>query len=245
MLRTCIHIVLLLWCLSAYSQDTLLCANYRGFIKQDAAVWDSVINQYDEINPVKGELLKNFITALYGYVGLLYVQEQKSKAKQYNDRLEQKLNLYESSSNDFAFINAMRGSCYGFKVMLNSPFSSMYNFAKCLNLVESAVKNDSLSPYGWIETGNVRFQMVTFLGGSYAKVAANYKTAITIFESSGEDLSCNWYYLNSLLFYAKCFEEQKMHAEAIKVYKKILALAPGFDGASRWMHKQESLLKDQ
>ncbi len=228
---------------AVHAQQSLQCMAYNGFVKQDVLSWDRAIDEYESHSAQGAEELKNYTLTLYGFVGILYVKDQKERAKLYNERLEETIAKLEGITYDEAFLNAMSGACHGYKVMLNSPASSMYNLMKCLSFVDDAVKADSLSPYGWTELGNVKFQMTRFLGGSYSDVASYYVKSIQIFETSGQDLSCNWYYINSLLFLAKCFEEQKKPEQAVAIYEKIISLAPEFDGAKRWMKKQNDLIR--
>jgi len=241
-MRFFIYILFNLLSQSLLSQGDLQCLNFKAFIKQDIQLWDSVVSSYKADSLQNTEVLKDYVQTLYGYVGFLYLKEQKKKAQAYNEVLEQQIDLLQESASDKAFVSAMRGACYGYKVMLNSPFSSMYNFARCLNYIEYASEVDTLSAYAWTELGNVQFQMVYFLGGDYGKVASYYRRSLVILEKSKNDLSCDWYYLNTLLFYAKCFEEQNMPEKAVEVYDKILALAPGFEGARRWRKKQKDLI---
>lgn len=238
MFRSLLFSILLILSLSVHSQSSLRCDVFGSFVKQDMASWESAVQKYAAGDGLSHE----YILSLYGFVGFLYLNGAHAKAAEYNRVFESQIESFGQSSSDKAFVYSMLGACHGYKVVLNSPVSSMYNLYKCLSYVGDAVKADSLSPYGWAETGNVKFQTAILLGGDFNKIASYYRSSIAIFEQSGQDLRCNWYYINSLLFYAKCFEESKQPAEAINVYKKILRIAPDYEGAKRWMIKQQNLL---
>lgn len=238
MFRSLLSSIFLIISLSVHSQSSLRCDVFESFVRQDIASWESAVQAYaaDDSSP------HDYILSLYGFVGFLYLNGAHAKAAEFNQVFEAQIESFGQSSSDKAFVYSMLGACHGYKVVLNLPVSSMYNLYKCLSYVGDAVKADSLSPYGWAETGNVKYQTAILLGGDFNKIASYYRTSIAIFEQSGQDLSCNWYYINSLLFCAKCFEESKQPAEAISVYMKILRIAPDYEGVIRWMSKQQNLL---
>ena len=73
--------------------------------------------------------------------------------------------------------------------------------------------------------------VATFLGSPQMNIIES-----SLIEEKGEVDKCNWYYINSLLFLAKSYEDNKQFDKANQVYDKILRLRPDYEAIHRWKH---------
>jgi tetratricopeptide (TPR) repeat protein len=75
-----------------------------------------------------------------------------------------------------------------------------------------------------------------FIGGDFDDAVSSFQKAIALMEKKEKNLSCNWYYLNTLLFLAKSYEDGKKFDKANQVYDKILKIRPDYEAIHRWKH---------
>ncbi|MBK8808899.1 MAG: hypothetical protein IPO21_20620 [Bacteroidales bacterium] len=133
-----------------------------------------------------------------------------------------KLNYYTLSSSKFAYMVASG---------LSNSISSGY---KIIETANNAYEIDANSPYSLTQKGFVKFYFPGIFGGDFEEANFFFKKAIVTFEENSKPLACNWYYLNTLLFLAKSYEELNKKSEAIKVYEKMLLLAPEYHKIAHW-----------
>lgn len=128
-------------------------------------------------------------------------------------------------------------SAYAAYVAIESPSTAIWYLPKSFSLAKDAIEILPESPYSWAEYGNLEYSYTLFLGGNFKDAIHAYTKAVELFEKQNVLLQCNWYYLNTLLFLAKSYEDNKQLAEANKVYYKILKIRPDYEAIHRWKHK--------
>jgi len=120
---------------------------------------------------------------------------------------------------------------------LNNPVTAMYRLPLSFSAAKTAIEEAPESPYSWAEYGNLQYCYALFVGGGFADAISSFQKAISQFEAKGQNTKCNWYYINTLLFLAKSYEDGKQYDKANQVYDKILLLRPDYEAVNRWKHK--------
>lgn len=116
------------------------------------------------------------------------------------------------------------------------PAMAVYYLPRSFSLAKEALQLLPESPYSWAEYGNLEYCYALFISGNFASAIQAFSNAVNFFESQNLASSCNWYYLNTLLFLAKSYEDNKQFADANKIYDKILAIRPDYEAIHRWKH---------
>ncbi|MFW5851246.1 MAG: tetratricopeptide repeat protein [Bacteroidota bacterium] len=155
---------------------------------------------------------------------------QQIQAFKQDIRTLEKLPQYKNS------MTAFYATYYGYYAA-QRPSMALFYLPRSFSLAKEAIKTNSTSPYSWTEYGNLHYCYALFLHSDFSTAITAFTKAVKLFESEKLDLSCNWYYINSLLFLAKSYEDNKQFAEANKVYDKILNIRPDFSAITRWKHK--------
>ncbi len=170
---------------------------------------------------------------------IAYLLFNDSKSKQIEVQLDgmgkdiedlEKVPLYEYEIIAFK-------AAYSAYSALDNPATAIWYLPKSFSLAKDATKKSADSPYSWAEYGNLEYSYTLFLGGKFNEAIYAYKKAINLFEKYDMANKCNWYYINTLLFLAKSYEDNKQYKEANTVYDKILNLRPDYEAIHRWKHK--------
>lgn len=119
---------------------------------------------------------------------------------------------------------------------LNNPVTAVYRLPMSFSAAKSAISEAPESPYAWSEYGNLQYCYALFIGGSFDDAVSSFQKAILLIEKNGGNSNCNWYYLNTLLFLAKSYEDGKQFDKANEVYDKILRIRPDYEAIHRWKH---------
>jgi tetratricopeptide (TPR) repeat protein len=133
-------------------------------------------------------------------------------------------------------MTAFYATYYGYYAA-QRPSMALFYLPRSFSLAKEAIEKNSTSPFSWTEYGNLHYCYALFLHDDFSTAIMAFTKAVELFESQKLDLSCNWYYINSLLFLAKSYEDNKQLAEANKIYDKILNIRPDYIAIKRWKHK--------
>lgn len=225
---------------NGYSQlASLDCDLTQSYTQQTIGTWGTYISK------VTTELQKNYSAELqfkrmmirHMYIAHLLFND--SESKEIDIQLEgMKKDLDELEKNQqfsdkcIAFRAAYNSYC-----AVNSPATAVYYLPKSFSYANDAIKKQANSPYSWAEYGNLQYCYALFLGGNFSDAIKAYTKAVELLEKQQKNLNCNWYYIHSLLFLAKSYEDNNQLAEANKVYDKILKITPQFSAIHRWKHK--------
>lgn len=113
------------------------------------------------------------------------------------------------------------------------PMTAVYLSQKIWSLLEEASQINPNNPRIFIIRGSMNYNTPKMFGGSFVKAAENFKTAISLFEKQDTafTLKPQWGYAESLAWFGRSLEAQESYEQARFVYKKALAVEPGY----RWV----------
>lgn len=223
-----------------YTQSTKFdCEIAKSYVNQKIGTWDTFIKQFD------AELSKSYSADMqfsrmivrHLYIAHLLFNNGDS------DEIEKQLDGFEKDITQLEKNPKYAEKCLAFRSTLqaynavNNPITALYYLPKSFSLAKEAIAKQPNSPYSWAEYGNLNYCYALFVNGNYSEAVKAFKKAASIFEQSGTANSCNWYYLNTLLFLAKSYEDNSQFAQANAVYDKILRVNPEFTAVLRWKHK--------
>lgn len=224
----------------AYSQtNSLDCELTKSYTQQTIGTWGSYITKISselEKKPNDDLLFKRMMVR-HMYIAHLLFNESESKEidtqlEGMNSDLTELEKKSEYASKCLAFRSAYNAYC-----AVNSPATALYYLPKSFSFAKDAIAKSPNSPYSWSEYGNLQYCYALFLGGSFADAIHSFTKAIELIEKQQKNVACNWYYIHTLLFLAKSYEDNKQYKEANKIYDKILTIAPQFSAIHRWKHK--------
>ncbi len=127
-------------------------------------------------------------------------------------------------------------STYAAYTAAQRPALAIYYLPRSFSLAKEAIRLLPKSPYSWAEYGNLEYCYALFINKNFNTAIEAFSKAAYLFETQNLASSCNWYYLNTLLFLAKSYEDNKQYADANKIYDKILAIRPDYQAIHRWKH---------
>ena len=217
------------------------CKLTKSYTNQDIKSWGVFV---DEISKELGknyshDLLFTRMLVRHFYIAQLLFNKGNSKEiSQQMDGMGKDLDVLET-------VPAYAPHCLAFRATLNSysainnPFTAIYYLPKSFSMIKTAAGKNPQSPYVWAEYGNLEYGYREFLGGNFNDAIAYYKKSLSLFEQQKMNSACNWYYVNTLLFLAKSYENNKNYAEANRVYDRILQLIPTYEAINRWKQKNK------
>jgi tetratricopeptide (TPR) repeat protein len=232
-------ILCLLFVELGYSQFTEIDCNLtQAFISQKMGTFNIYIKQLDDelAKKYSADLQFKRMKVTHFYIAYLFAHDGDS------DEIERQITALEKDLIALEQSSFYAQKCLGFRAAfsayeaLQSPLTAIYYLPKSFSLAKDAIKSQPTSPYSWAEYGNLEYCYSLYFGGDYKEAINAFAKAITIFEKQGLANPCNWYYINTLLFLAKSYEDNKQLAEANTVYDKMLRLTPGFTAINRWKH---------
>ncbi len=219
--------------------NTLDCDLTQSYTQQTIGTWGKYISQ------VTTQLQQNYSPELqfkrmmirHMYIAHLLFND--SDSKEIDIQLNgMKKDLEELEKNpQFAEKCLAFRAAYNSYCAVNSPATAVYYLPKSFSYAKDAITKQPQSPYSWSEYGNLQYCYALFLGGSFSDAIKAYKKSIELIEKQQKNLSCNWYYIHTLLFLAKSYEDNRQYAEANTIYDKILQITPQFTAIHRWKHK--------
>ena len=205
---------------------------YNAFVSGNMEQWRqdmTVLQRQAASNDM--DLQYELLIAEYGYIawsiGTKHKQETRLFLPGALDRLER---LYENNPGNSEIL-ALKGAFLGFE-MSGALYKAPFLGPRSANYIRAAVKQDSLSPYGWIQAGNAKYYMPSAFGGSKETAIQYYETAAKNFRLMRQNNPYNWRYLNLLIQMAKVYEELGELKKARNIFEEILFEAPVFP----WVH---------
>ena len=226
-----LYIIFLLPCAAAGQYRTaeqLRCEYAGAFARQDIAAWERLNTQVAHqmsISP-SAQLSQIQVLAYYGSVAW-YIRSDLGKAQKYTDSLSSAIDRAEAYAPLGAFCEMMRVSHSFFSAYL-VPWLSPYYAGKALYCLNAPSARVLATPYYWTEMGNAKYHVPDFAGRDYRASATYYgRSAQQLAQAQGK--SCDWYYLNTLLWQARSLQKQKKVSESLVVFRQIVALRPDFD----------------
>jgi tetratricopeptide (TPR) repeat protein len=215
------------------------CRLTKSYTNQDIKQWGTFVNEISrELHSnYSHKLLFTRMLVRHFYIAqLLFDKGNSSEISLQMKGMSTDLDALEK-------LPAYKPHCLAFRAALNSysaisnPFTAIYYLPKSFSIIKTAAENNPQSPYTWAEYGNLEYGYREFLGGNFNDAIVYYKKSLQLFEQQKQNTTCNWYYVNTLLFLAKSYEGNKNYIEANGVYDRILKLIPSYEAINRWKQK--------
>lgn len=205
------------------------CNVYNGYLSGEMDAWLKGIAEQEDKYKRSGtsDDLYALILSKYGFIGFVIGMKKEYDVRDIISSAEADVAVLAQDEKYSAQASAMEGGLIAMRISLN-PLKAAYLGMKSLRLIEESLEADRNNPAGWVEMGNARFHMPSIAGGSYKEAISNFSQAVTIFEKEKEGLKCNWYYLHTLVWLARSYENTGDFAEAKKLYEKLLSMEPEF-----------------
>lgn len=214
------------------------CRIAESFINQNMKEWNVFVDELSaEFDKTHNESLQ-FKRMIVRHLYLAYLLFNDPESKQIDLQLEGLDKDIEelSKSATYGKQSLAFKSPYLAYAALNNPVTAVYRLPMSFSAAKTAISEAENSPYSWAEYGNLQYCYAYFIGGSFDDAVNSFQKAIKLIEQKGEVTKCNWYYINTLLFLAKSYEDGKQFDKANEVYDKILKLRPDYEAIHRWKH---------
>lgn len=242
MKRIVCFIVITMFALIASAQQTIDCRLTQSYITQNMKEWNTFIDELTvEINKNYSAELQ-FKRLIVRHLYLAYLLFNDKESKQIAIQLEGMQRDYDALLQDANYskkVLAFRSPLLAYAA-LDNPLTAVYRLPMSFSAAKTAISEAGNSPYSWSEYGNLQYCFALFVGSSFDDAVKSFKKAIDLMEKMNTDKSCDWYYINSLLFLAKSYEDGKQYNKANAVYDKLIALRPDYAAAKRWRQKNLS-----
>ena len=215
---------------SAYSgEEKLECKFYHAYVSGDMKPWPGYIDVLERKYNYNSspEILYDIVKAYYGYVAFLIGIEDYKEAHEFMDLAEKYLEKLKEQNSYRAEAKAFQGAFIAFEIGMNKA-KAVYLGPQSMKNINQALELEPNNHNALIEKGNAEFHMPRMFGGSYVKAAEYFRRAVNSLEQSGNDLSCNWLYMNALAWLAQSYDKAGNIEKAKETYQKILKLEPDF-----------------
>lgn len=174
------------------------------------------------------EQLRQLAFARYGYMGYLLENQDKEKAKENLQKLEQNvIQLEQLQSNNYE-IMALHGAVYGLWITLQKWKAPTYGI-KSMNYINDALEGDSINGYIYSEKANMTYFMPVFVGGGRSNAIPVLEKAVQLMDNNMENKYGNWLYLHLNTLLARWYIEEDELQKAKKQLDKILTFEPNCD----------------
>ncbi len=200
---------------------------YSAYINNKMDLWRGVIDRMNAIPGISDELLLELVNYQYGYIGYCLGFDKKDEARKYLGSAQRNIEILEKKKFKPSLVNSYKAAFYGFRIELN-PISAPFNGFKSIDCARAALKLDSGYYFGYIQYGNMKFNMPSALGGSKKEALKYYLKARVLIEKDPEAINEDWNYMSLLIMIGQTYASMKDYTSAETVYKNILEIEPGF-----------------
>lgn len=217
---------------------TIDCRLTQSYIQQNMKEWNTFIDEMsaeiDKTHSIDLQFKRMIVRHLY----LAHLLFNDKNSKQIDIQLAGLEKDIEELSKTEKYGKATLAfkSPYLAYATLNNPVTAIYRLPMCFSTAKTAISKAGNSPYSWAEYGNLQYCYALFIDGDFNDAVSAFKKAINLMEQNGLSDPCNWYYINTLLFLAKTYEDGKNYDKANQVYDKILSIRPDYEAIKRWKH---------
>ncbi|MBR7035350.1 MAG: hypothetical protein IKI25_06300 [Bacteroidales bacterium] len=232
--------ILLIFCsVGAFAQKSDIdCRLTKSFINQNMKEWnvfiDELSKEFEKTKSPDVQFKRAVVRHLY-LAYLLFNDKNSSQIEVQLEGLGKDIEMLEKTAQYEKIVLALKSPYLAYSA-LNNPVTAVYRLPMSFSAAKSAISEAENSPYSWAEYGNLQYCYALFIGGSYSDAIQSFQKALSLIEQKGEGTNCNWYYINTLLFLAKSYEDGKQFDKANEVYDKILRIRPDYEAIHRWKH---------
>ena len=218
-------ILLLFGFLSIYASNKT--EIYKAYISNDMNLWKKTIDEMNQQKSKSNDFRLELINYQYGYIAWCIGNKKYKIAETYIELGEKSIHILEKTGSYASSVNAYNSAFYGYRIGLNLLKAPFFG-PKSVECAKLSIKQDTNSPYGYIQYANSQFYMPSVFGGS-KKIALDYYTkAKNLMERNPNEAIEDWNYLSLLSMIAKTYTALKDFNQAKLYYEKILKIEPDF-----------------
>lgn len=205
------------------AQNDLAEKAYRAYLNNDADLWASVVNDYEQGSDSDRYL--RAAEAAYGAAGTAFANEDEGQAKKWAQRSVELAKKHLETDSKSADGKAVLAGAYGIQMGL-SPMKAMFLGGKSKRLLHEAVDSENAGPLPHFMMAMSFYQTPAMFGGDNEKAVAHFKKAVSGYKA--ESRAHDWMYLSSMAWLGQALESQEQNNQAIAVYEQALETEPGF-----------------
>lgn len=217
--------------IAAQGQDNF----YKYYLKGDMKSWNFELQnlklQYQKKPTL--ELLETIVFAQYGIIGYKLGLKEKQAAKTELIQAQKNMDKLINKQPYNPKYQALKGAFLGFELGIQ-PWKAMIIGPESQQWIEKALLQNSKIPQANFEYANMKFWAPALVGGNKEVALSYYLKTINLLEQ--QKRTNDWFYLWALTAYANALKKTDQMNQAQDVYKKILAIEPGYE----WVAKELS-----
>ncbi|MFO7868468.1 MAG: hypothetical protein R6U95_04115 [Bacteroidales bacterium] len=209
------------------------------YVHQDIEEYDMYISVIDTLlgRSYSPELHFKKMLVRHIYIAhLLFNDSDNEKIPYHIQILKEDISSLKKHPDYAQHMTAFYATYYGYYAA-QQPATALIYLPKSFSYAKKAIGETPNSPYSWTEYANLHYCYALFVHGNFSTAITAFSKAIELFENENNTLRCNWYYINSLLFLAKSYEDNKQFTKANETYNKLLKIRPDYSAIHRWKHK--------
>ena len=209
------------------AQTDLKTETYTAYILNDVKRWENLTRRCEQQTDTTDiASLMSLVHCYYGYTMMLVEQKQHDAVERNIARAERYIAIVLAKEPNNAEAIDYSGVFTSYAVSLNRLKAPTLG-KRSRRLIDRALSIDSNNPRILFDKGNSLFYPPAIFGGDKRQALKYYRRAIELIEQQGAT-SRNWIYLKLLLLEARCYQATGRHAEARKLYERLLDREPNF-----------------
>ncbi len=201
---------------------------YKAYIASNVFMWKKIATEADKFLADSNATVEEQISAIklkYGFLYCCLSNQDKENYKENIDEITQQANKLlkeKPSSSDLYTISAALMSIE----MAFVPRKGATLEAQSGKYIDKALTLDSLNANAWRQYAGSKYFTPKMWGGDINEALSGYQLAILLYEK--EDVSNNWFYLDSMVWLGIAYEKNGEKEKAISTYEKVLEIAPDY-----------------
>ena len=225
--RTEWHNITLYRRLAEVAGQYLKTETYTAYILNDVKRWENLTRRCEQQTDTTDiASLMSLIHCYYGYTMMLAEEKQHDAVERNIARAERYIAIVLAKEPNNAEAIDYSGVFTSYAVSLNRLKAPTLG-KRSRRLIDRALSIASNNPRILFDKGNSLFYPPAIFGGDKERALKYYRRAIEVIEQQGAT-SRNWIYLKLLLLEARCYQATGRHAEALKLYERLLDREPNF-----------------
>lgn len=199
---------------------------YRCFVDGNRNCWKDEIEVLSDKPSLSASEESILIETLYGYIGWCLRDNEKSEARSMLPLFREKIEKSGAEILSLSDKSAYQSALYGFSILL-SRGKGITLGPKSIRAADKAIEADPCNPLGYIQKGNIEYNMPRIFGGSVEEGLKYYKQAEILFHKEKTD-PYDWQYVHLLCMIRQLLLESDRREEAGIYEGKIRAIVPDF-----------------
>lgn len=210
---------------------------YDAFLDNNIEKWAKITSDIEEKSNMNNrkELLQ-VIHSYYGWTSTLIAQKHKSAAKKNIQKVEKYIKRGLEKYPDDSELLDYKGVFLGYKISINKLMAIVIGNTST-EYINKAYKLSPNHPQILFDKGNALYYVPKTFGGDKQKALFFFKKVVAIYEKRQQTKN-NWVYLQALTLVGRCYELTNNRALALKIYQKIISIAPNFKLVKKQLYPQ-------